>query len=728
MRTDFKRIAIVNRAEPAVRLVRAVREFNRETGAAIETVALFAAPDRSAMFVREADAAVDLGEGPIVEDREGRRCVVYLDLDRIERGLLEAEADAVWAGWGFLSERPDFVERCDRLGLAFIGPSAAAMRIVGDKVSAKELARHLGIPLVPWGHGTADTLEKALSDARSLGFPIVLKATAGAGGRGIQRVDTEAQLARAFDRVRDESRRLFDRSSLLVERYLSGTRHVEVQVAADAHGTAWAIGTRDCSVQRRHQKVIEEAPAPGLSPELEAALREDALTFCRGAGYHNVGTVEFLVDPVSGQHYFMEMNPRQQVEHPVTEMTTGVDLVKLQLHLARGGRLEGAPPAAFAHAIEIRLNAEDPDAGFAPAPGTVTRLRVPPRAGLRLDVGVAEGDVVPPEYDSMFAKLVAGGRTRLEALDTLEAGLADTSVVIEGGVSNRAFVLGLLHQADLRAGPVTVDWLDRLAAEGRHVSRHHADAAIVQAAIEACDAAFEAERNEFLATAARLRPVLRNEIGHTFDLRYRGHTYTTQVLRQGPLHYSVIVDGTRIDAIVDRVGPAERLLTFAGRRYRTQSVIQGLTHVIEIADTLHRVSRDEAGIIRALSPSVVVSVGVEPGDHVHAGDRLLVLEAMKMETPILAPAPGRIRDVWVLPNAQVGGGTALVRVDHDEPSETQASAPRVVFAGRAASPAGGGTGWRTVRARWSPGFAPSRRPSRLPTWSVRGTPWPTCAS
>ena len=307
---------------------------------------------------------------------------------------------------------------------------------------------------------------------------------------------------------------------------------------------------------------------------------------------------------------------------------------------------------------------------------------------------------MPPEYDSMFAKLVALGRTRGEALDTLTRALAESSIVLEGGVTNRTFLLHLLGDSDIRRGGVDIDWLDRLAAEGLHVSRQHADVAIVLAAIEACDVAFEAERNEFLASAARQRPVVRTEVGRTFELRYGGHRYVAEVLRQGPAHYRVMIDGTRIDAVLDRTGHAERLLTYGGRRYRTQSIVQGLTHFIEVGDALHRVSRDEAGILRAFSPSVVVAVHAKPGDHVEAGDTLLVLEAMKMETPILAPARGTVRNVWVLPNAQVGAGTALVRVDQDVAADGQMPTTRIAFRAStaASSPAGASGGWRS-RAR-----------------------------
>ena len=290
------------------------------------------------------------------------------------------------------------------------------------------------------------------------------------------------------------------------KKLVSGARHVEVQIIADHHGTTWAAGVRDCTIQRRHQKVLEEAPSPALSPEQDQSLREAAIRLSQVAGYHNAGTVEFLYEPESQRFLFMEMNTRLQVEHPVTECTTGVDLVKLQIHVARGGRLEGEPPRTTGHAIEVRLNAEDPDNGFAPSPGTIERFRILTGPGVRIDTGVEEGDTVPAEFDSMIAKIIAYGQNRKEALSRLQRVLRESVVVIRNGASNRAFLMQLLGRAEVQNGEVDIGWLDRLAAKGQHLSRQYVDVALVQAAIEAYDRELKVEQTQFYASALRGRP------------------------------------------------------------------------------------------------------------------------------------------------------------------------------------------------------------------------------
>src|SRR5438270_5698867 len=311
-----------------------------------------------------------------------------------------ARADAAWVGWGFVAEYAKFADLCSEMSIVFIGPDGDAMRRVGDKISSKLLAEQLGIPVAPWSSGPVETLAAARLHARRLVFPLFIKATAGGGGHGIRRVDSASQLASAFERARAEALKAFGDPTIFLEQVVGDARHVEVQVIGDQYGTMWALGVRDCTIQRRQQKILEEAPSPALSAEQDQALREAAVRLSHAAGYTNAGTVEFLYQPQTQRFLFMEMNTRLQVEHPVTECTTRLDIVKLQIHVARGGRLEGDSPRTHGHAIEVRLNAEDPDNGFAPAPGTIERFRILPGPGVRIDTGVAEGDLVPAEFDS----------------------------------------------------------------------------------------------------------------------------------------------------------------------------------------------------------------------------------------------------------------------------------------------------------------------------------------
>jgi acetyl/propionyl-CoA carboxylase alpha subunit/acetyl-CoA carboxylase carboxyltransferase component len=700
MRKEFSRVAIVNRGEAAMRFVHAARELACQ-GLPLRTIALHTEPDRQALFVREADEDCSLGPAMFVDPRDGQRKSTYLDYARLEDALLRTRAEAVWVGWGFVAEHAEFADLCARLGIAFIGPPGDVMRRLGDKITSKKLAELAHVPVVAWSGGAVETLETAREHARRIGFPLMLKATSGGGGRGIRLLRSEDELPEAFQRARNEALKAFGDPTVFLERCAQGARHVEVQIIADEVGTTWALGVRDCTVQRRNQKVIEESPSPALVPETDAALRAAAVRLAREAGYRNAGTVEFLLDAATQQYWFMEVNARLQVEHPVTELTTGLDLVKLQVRVARGEVLEGEPPPVRGHAIEVRLNAEDPDAGFAPAPGIVRTFRFPGGPGLRVDTGVAEGDVIPQEFDSMLAKVIAWGRDRQEALARLRRALGQSQVVIGDGTTNKAFLLDLLSRPEIAASTYDVGWLDRLVATGELARRRHAEVALVRAAIESSDAEHDVELAQFLSSAARGRPAVRREIGHAVELGYGGQTYKFHVYRMAPDSYALDVDGQRVHATVQPLGRAplrdrrgqgtDWRVTVGGKSHRVLLVSQGLRYVIEVDGVAHRVSRDNAGVVRAGGPSLVVSVAVAEGDEVEPGDRLLVLEAMKMEVAVTAPCGGRVRELRVTPNVQVGAGAPLLVIEPIEAGGAEAPLERVSFESLAADVPGGTT-------------------------------------
>ena len=679
MNLEFQRVAIVNRGEAAMRFIHAAREFNQEHGTALRTIALFTEPDRHAMFVREADEAVCLGPAQVLDQNTQQPKSSYVDYGRLERALTAARADSVWVGWGFVAEHASFADLCREMGIVFIGPDGDVMRRVGDKIASKHLAEQAQIPVALWSGGPVETLADAERNAERLGYPLLIKATSGGGGHGIRRVRSASQLAEAFERARAEAFKTFGDPTVFMERLVQGARHVEVQVISDHYGTTWAAGVRDCTIQRRHQKILEEAPSPALSADQDQALREAAVRLSQTAGYSNAGTVEFLYQPESQKFWFMEMNTRLQVEHPVTECTTGIDLVKLQIHVARGGRLEGEPPRTTGHAIEVRLNAEDADNAFAPAPGLIERFRIPTGPGVRVDTGVAEGDAVPAEFDSMIAKIIAYGQSRKEALSRLQRALRESVVVIKGGTSNKAFLLELLNRPEVQRGEVHIGWLDELAATGGHISRHYADVAVVQAAIEAYDAQLAVEQVQFYASAVRGRPQVRSEVGRTTDLRYRGQAYSPKTYRLGPQRYRVEVNGSSIDAHLDRLGQFEYWLTSFGRRFHIVSVIQGLSYRIEVDGVSHHIDRDDGGIVHAPAPAVVVSIAVKPGDTVSVGDRLAVLEAMKMEMQVVAPFSGKVRQVMTMRNVQVDTGAPLVQIESTVGDDAAAAGERVTF-------------------------------------------------
>ncbi len=689
MEYEFQRVAIVNRGEAAMRFIHAVRDFNQENGTSLRTIALFTEPDRHSMFVREADEAVCLGPAQIVDPDTKQTKSSYVDYGRLELALAEARADAVWVGWGFVAEHAAFADLCHQLGIVFIGPNGDVMRRVGDKIASKRLAEQAQVPVTPWSHGPVETIDDAWGHAERLGYPLLLKATAGGGGHGIRLVRSAEQLPQAFSSARAEAFKAFGDPTIFMEQQVPRARHVEVQIIADHYGTTWAAGVRDCTVQRRHQKILEEAPSPALSPEQDRALREAAVRLSEAVGYHNAGTVEFLYEPEINRFSFMEMNTRLQVEHPVTECTTGLDLVKLQIHVARGGRLEGEPPRTTGHAIEVRLNAEDPDNGFAPAPGAIERFRILPGPGVRIDTGVAEGDAIPADFDSMIAKIIAYGRNRKEALSRLQRALRESVVVIKGGASNKAFLLELLSRPEVQSGEFHNGWLDNLAATGKHLSRQYADVALVQAAIESYDAQLAVEQAQFYASAVRGRPHVHCEVGRTAELRYRGNCYAPKTYRLGPQRYGVDANGSRIEAQIDRLGQFESRLTVFGRRFRIVSVVHGLSYLIEVDGVSHRIDRDDGGVVHAPAPAVVVSIAVKPGDTVAVGDRLAVLEAMKMEMQVVAPFAGKVRQVMTIPNVQVDTGAPLLQIDPAADGDSVADKERVVFGTSAAS---GGNG------------------------------------
>jgi acetyl/propionyl-CoA carboxylase alpha subunit/acetyl-CoA carboxylase carboxyltransferase component len=674
----FKRLAVVNRGEAAMRLIHAVSELNESRADPITIIALYTEPERHAMFVRRADEAYCLGPATAVGE-DGRRRNGYLDYAALERALVETRADAAWPGWGFVAEHPDFADMCERLGVVFVGPGGDVMRRLGDKIEAKRLASDAGVPVAPWSGGPVADLAEAQRHADTIGFPLMIKAAAGGGGRGIRRANAAEDLAGALASARAEAHDAFGDDTVFMERLVTPARHIEVQIIADGQGAAWAVGVRDCSCQRRNQKVIEESSSPALTAAQEEELREAAKRLALLADYRNAGTVEFLYEPAQQRFSFMEVNARLQVEHPVTEAVTGLDLVKLQLHVAAGGRLEGEPPPPSGHAIEARLNAEDPALGFEPTPGDVQRLDLPTGPGVRVDRGIAAGDTIPPEFDSMVAKVIASGRDRPEALSRLRRALRDTVAVLDGGTTNRAFLLALLDRPELRSGELDTTWLDRLQIGAEIEGDGAAHVALAQAAIELADAEVATDRASFFALARRGRPQASGEVGRAVEVLYRGQRYRMRVWEPGPARRRVELDGVAAEVELQVLSAHERRLTLGGRTYRTMISRQGTDLLVEVDGVPHRIARDDGGLVRSHAPAVVVAIPVKPGDMVAAGDVVTVLESMKMEMSLTAPFAGRVRQVLTGPNVQVPAQTPLIQLEPLDGAREAASGTRVAL-------------------------------------------------
>jgi acetyl-CoA carboxylase biotin carboxylase subunit len=445
----FKKILIANRGEIAVRVARACREMG------IASVAVYSDADRAALHVVRADEAYRIGPPPAAES--------YLNIDRILEAAKASGADAIHPGYGFLSENPRFARACGDAGIKFIGPPAGAMEIMGSKTRARQQMEKAGVPLVPGTSSGVADLHGAQTVARKIGYPVMLKAAAGGGGKGMRLVSDEQELASALQTARGEALRAFGDDEVYVEKAIVNPRHIEMQVLADEHGNCVYLGERECSIQRRHQKVLEEAPAPAGTPEMRSRMGEVAVKAAMAAGYANAGTIEFLVDS-EGNFYFLEMNTRLQVEHPVTELVTGMDLVQLQVRIAAGEKLPFSKGdiSLRGHAIECRVYAEDPENNFFPSAGKITALSEPAGPGIRIDSGIYEGWAVPMDYDPLLAKLIGYGQTREQAIGRLRRALQE--YFIAGVKTNLSLFRDILTEADFVSGKTDTGYLGRLAA------------------------------------------------------------------------------------------------------------------------------------------------------------------------------------------------------------------------------------------------------------------------
>ncbi len=441
----FRKILIANRGEIALRIIRACRELD------VRTVAVYSEADRDSLHVRFSDEDICIGPPPSRES--------YLNIPRILSAAEITGAEAIHPGYGFLAENAEFAEICERSGLVFIGPTAEQIRRMGDKAEARRTMGAAGVPIVPGSEGAIDDEDDALAEARRIGYPVMIKAAAGGGGKGMRVATGDDEFRKAFSMARNEAEAAFNDPSVYMEKFIERPRHIEIQVLGDRHGGLVHLGERDCSVQRRHQKLVEEAPSPAMTPELREQMGRAALLGAEAIGYQGAGTVEFLY-AADGSFYFMEMNTRIQVEHPVTELVTSLDLIKSQISVAAGRKLEVTESPAFrGHAIECRINAEDPEHGFRPSPGQITSFHAPGGPGVRVDTHVYAGYVVPPQYDSLLAKLIVHGRNREEA--RIRAYHALEEFIIEGVHTTIPFLRRVLNHPEFVEGEADTGFVGR---------------------------------------------------------------------------------------------------------------------------------------------------------------------------------------------------------------------------------------------------------------------------
>ena len=662
----FRKVLIANRGEIACRVIKTARRLG------VATVAVYSEADANARHVRLADEATLIGPPAARES--------YLVGERILDVARRTGAEAIHPGYGFLSENEEFAEACEKAGIVFIGPPASAIRAMGSKSAAKALMETAGVPLTPGYHGANQDPVFLAQQADRIGYPVLIKASAGGGGKGMRRVDAAADFEAALASCQREAANAFGDERVLVEKYVLKPRHIEIQVFGDTHGNCVYLFERDCSLQRRHQKVLEEAPAPGMTPERRAAMGQAAVNAAKAVGYVGAGTVEFIANQ-DGSFYFMEMNTRLQVEHPVTEMITGLDLVEWQLRVASGQPLPLTQEQLDidGHAIEARVYAEDPDRGFLPSTGRLVHLIPPPESdSVRVDTGVEQGDEITPYYDPMIAKLIVWGADRKQALARMRRALAQYRVV---GVSNninflsRLVALPSFANAELDTGLIEREhgllfpplevvpdevWLVAALAELLHEQRNAnakfataADRGSPWRALDGWRLNGRAERKLALRLQETVQEVVVVVVSGGYRLALNGRYVRASgtLGRGGAVHAQL--DDSRINAAVVITG--ERRHVF----YRGHSWPLALVNTLYVGGE----GEDVEGGLRAPMPGKVVTLIAEPGAIVEKGTPLLVLEAMKMEHTITAPRKGKVVSFHVAEGDQVVDGAELVEFE-----------------------------------------------------------------
>ena len=653
-------LLIANRGEIAARIMRTARSMG------IKTVAVYSAADTNALHVRTADHSVCIGPAPVAES--------YLRADHILDVARELDVDAIHPGYGFLSENAAFAQACEAAGIKFVGPSIHAIDVMGDKARAKRAMIEAGVPCVPGYQGEDQSEDTLIAQAQSVGFPVMVKAAAGGGGRGMRWVEDPVQLAGAIKLARSEAQSAFGSSDLIIEKAVVNARHVEVQVFADGRGNTVHLGERDCSVQRRHQKVIEEAPCPVMTAALREAMGAAAVDAARAVNYEGAGTVEFLLDQ-DGAFYFLEMNTRLQVEHPVTELITGFDLVEWQLRIAQGEPLPVAQEdiELSGHAIEVRLYAEDPSQDFLPSTGSVELFDVPEFPGLRVDAGIETGDDISPFYDAMVAKVIAHGKTRDDARRRLIRALAGASFL--GLNNNRDFLLDVLKQPSFVAGQATTDFIAECYPDGVDQSplpsSFLAAAAVIQHVLSIAEShAYALSVSEELLDWDSTRALVS---GRQYEVA--GEPVSLRLSAMGDSAYRVCCGDDVMHISVEVFDNNRAQLRIDGRLERYSFCANGLARlslsnheVSAVLSDLTRMAPEDAeaageGAVCAPMHGQLVAVDVVVGDAVERGQRVAVLEAMKMQHECLAAASGQVVSISGQAGQQLAAGDLILTID-----------------------------------------------------------------
>jgi acetyl/propionyl-CoA carboxylase alpha subunit/acetyl-CoA carboxylase carboxyltransferase component len=664
------RIGIINRGEAARRFIRAVREYNSLQGTNFKTVALYIESEEKSPFVKMSDEVLLLSDLP---GYPGKQKMPYLDHDLMIEALEYMSCDAVWVGWGFVSEDAVFAKKIEKMGLVFMGPSSRSMTILGDKIEAKALAEKAEVPILPWSRRAVKGQKDAEKISQEIGYPVIVKAANAGGGRGIRFVRKPEELEFQFKSAREETIRVTGNDIVFIEALVEKGRHLEVQVLADMHGNVNTFGVRDCSVQRKNQKIIEETPPAGFSKKIQKEMEAAAQRLIQASDYVGAGTVEFLYDLDRKAYYFMEVNTRLQVEHPITETLYGIDLVKGQIDVARGLKVDLTDRNPNGAVAEVRLNAEDPERDFSPAPGDVVLFHSPSGPGIRVDSGIEQGSTIPGDFDSMIVKIIAHAPTRAEAFVRLEQALRAMKINIKNGTTNRAFLIELLNNNEIKKGGVHTGFVEELLRTRK--KEHHEEKiriALLAGAIEQYISLFRTDYLNFKEQISRIgRPRnLAGAEGYEISLRTGGTQYKFRVRALWKDIYHIQIGESEIICNYQK-DAQESLLIYENKRYNILMTSRADMWQCEVEGYPVLLERESGGTVKSPSPAIVLSVNTTMGKKVKKGDVLVILEAMKMEMLVQSPGDAVVSEIYVNNGTQVAAGQPLVLLDIQKVEKTE---------------------------------------------------------
>lgn len=656
------RIGIINRGEAAMRFIRTLHEYNIMHETAFESVVFYVEEERSSLFVQSATESFPLTKFGVLTATD----TPYLMHELLINALLSSKCDAVWAGWGFVSEDATFVEQLEKQKIIFLGPSSLSMSLLGDKINSKALADKCSVAITPWSKTPILSLEHAQEESKALGYPVIFKASNAGGGRGIRFVWMEQDLEAAYYSTKEETKRITGQEIFFIERLVSKARHFEVQALGDYHGNIKTFGVRDCSIQRKNQKIIEETPPVHISKEILIEMESAATRLLKEAHYEGAGTVEFIYDIERESVYFMEVNARLQVEHPITEELYQIDLVSMQIDIARGMSIAEYNYTPYGHVMELRLNAEDAAQNFKPAPGYVSYFKPATGLGVRVDTGITTGSVIPSQFDSMVAKIIVKAHNRSQAIGRLKRAVEETFIAIKGGTTNRLFALELLNHPQVVRGGVSTRFVEDLLIDYRP-----SEVCILEALLVIATQMYMSSENisiqKFIQDVRILgQPREITAMGsQSIALTHKGCKYSLEINSLSSTLFMVRYKNYQYVYTYKEEGHQRSVLVLNGKTKVAQTSFSGTLWRIEIDNGVYLIDSGSHGTVTATSTGVILRTKVRIGDVVQSGDLLLQMEAMKMEIPLYASISGVVRDIMVDIGAQVSSGTVLMKIDEN---------------------------------------------------------------